>query len=159
MYKFVLVLHILSVVFGLGTVSLNGVYAVKAKQLGGPGQGAVMRVNFDVSMLAEKIIYTVPIWGILLVIIGHDDHNLSMGQTWLWSSLVLYVVGIGISHAVMIPGAKQMQALGQKLASANGTPEDGAEAAATEKRLAGGGMTLDLLLVVIIVLMIAQPGR
>ena len=159
MYKFVLTLHILSVVFGLGTVSLNGVYAAKAKQLGGPGQGAVMRVNFDVTMLAEKIIYTVPIWGILLVVIGHDSHALSMGQTWLWLSLLLYVVAIGISHAVMIPGAKAMQALGQKFASGNGTPEDGAVAAATEKRLAAGGMTLDLLLVVIIVLMVAQPGR
>lgn len=159
MYKFFLILHIVSVVFGLGTVSLNGLYAVKAKKLGGPGQGAVMRVNFDVTMVAEKIIYLVPIFGLVLVAIGHDSHHLSMGQTWLWLSLVLYLVGIGVSHGVMVPGARKMQAIGARMASGQGTPADGAEAAATEKKLATGGMVLDLLLVVIIVLMVAQPGR
>ena len=159
MYKFLLVLHILAVVFGIGPMVLNGVYAAKAKKMGPPGQGAVMMVNFDVSLLAEKIIYLIPVFGILLVIQGHDDHNLSFGQTWLGLAIVLYVVALGIAHAVMIPGGKAMQALGAKFASGQGTPEDGARAGALEKRLAAGGMTLNLLTVALIALMVAQPGH
>ena len=159
MYKFFLVLHILAVIVGIGPMTLNGLYAAKAKKMGPPGQGAVMRVNFDVSMIAEKIIYTIPIFGLILVGIGHDSHDLSLGQTWLWLSLVLYVVAIGIAHAVMIPGGKAMQAIGAKFASGQGTPADGAQAAALEKRLATGGMTLNLLLIALVTLMVAQPGR
>jgi len=158
-YDFLLILHFLTVVFGIGPMVLNGVYAAKAKKLGPPGQGAVMRVNFDVSMVAEKIIYLIPVTGILLVLQGGDDRNLEFGQTWLWLSLVLYVVALGISHGVMVPGAKTMQAIGAKFASGQGTPEDGVTAAGLEKRLAAGGMTLNLLTVVLIALMVTQPGR
>jgi uncharacterized membrane protein len=158
-YKFFVVLHILAVVVGIGPMTLNGIYAAKAKKIGPPGQGAVMAVNFDVSMIAEKIIYLIPIFGFILVGIGHDDHALSMGQTWLWLSLVLYVVALGISHGVMVPSAKKMQAIGAKFASGGGTPADGAAAAGLEKRLATGGMTLNLLLVVIVALMVAKPGH
>jgi uncharacterized membrane protein len=158
-YDFLLILHILAVVFGIGPMVLNGVYAAKAKKLGPPGQGAVMSVNFDVSMLAEKIIYLIPVFGILLVLVGGDDRNLEFDQTWLWLSLLLYVVALGISHGVMVPGAKAMQAIGAKFAAGQGTPEDGATAGGLEKRLAAGGMMLNLLAIVIIVLMVTQPGR
>jgi uncharacterized membrane protein len=158
-YDFLLILHLLAVVFGIGPMVLNGVYAAKAKKLGPPGQGAVMRVNFDVSMVAEKIIYLIPVFGILLVLEGGDERNLGFDQTWIWLSTLLYVVALGISHGVMVPGAKTMQALGAKFASGQGTPEDGATAAGLEKRLAAGGMTLNLLAIVIIVLMVTQPGR
>ena len=159
MYKFLLILHLLAVVFGIGPMVLNGVYAAKAKKLGPPGQGAVMSVNFDVSMVAEKIIYLIPVFGILLVLVGGDDHNLEFSQTFIWLSLLLYIVALGISHGVMVPGAKAMQAIGAKFASGQGTPADGATAAGLEKRLAAGGMALNLLAIVIIVLMVTQPGR
>jgi hypothetical protein len=159
MYKFLLVLHITTVVFGIGPMVLNGIYAAKAKKMGPPGQGAVMSVNFDVSLIAEKIIYLIPVFGLLLVMVGHDDHNLSLGQTWLWLALVLYAVAMGIAHGVMIPGGKAMQAIGAKFASGQGTPEDGARAGALEKRLAAGGMTLNLLTVALIALMVTQPGH
>lgn len=158
MYNTVLTIHILSVVVGIGSVTLNGLYAAKAKQLGGAGQGAVMKVNFDVTMVAEKIIYTIPIWGLLLMGIDRDNHPWKFSQTFIWLSIILYVVALGIAHGVMVPGGKRMQALGQKLASGQGTPEDGAEAAAIEKRLAAGGMVLNLLLVVIVAVMVAKPG-
>jgi uncharacterized membrane protein len=158
-YKFFLVLHILAVIVGIGPMTLNGIYAAKAKKIGPPGQGAIMKTNFDVSMIAEKVIYLIPIFGFILVGIGHDTHDLSMGQTWLWLSLVLYVVALGISHGVMVPSAKKMQAIGAKFASGQGTPADGAVGSSLEKRLATGGMVLNLLLVALVALMVAQPGH
>jgi uncharacterized membrane protein len=158
-YNFLLVLHILTVIVGIGPMTLNGVYAVKAKKIGGPAQGGAMRVNFEVAQVAEKIIYLIPITGFALIGVGGDDRNLELSQTWLWLSIVLYVVSLGISHGVMKPSAVKMQAIGAKLASGQGTPEDGAQAGALQKRLAMGGMTLNLMLVVLVALMVVQPGR
>jgi hypothetical protein len=77
-----------------------------------------------------------------------SDDVWSFGQTWIWLSIVLYVIALGISHGVMVPNGKKM------LAGPSG-PE---EAAALGKKLAAGGMTLDLLAVVLIVLMVWKPG-
>ena len=159
LYELLLTLHILGVVFGIGPVVLNGVYAAKARKVGPPAQGAIMRTNFEVGMIAEKIIYTIPVTGLLLVWEGHDERGLGLDQTWLWLSLVLYVVALGISHGVMVPSAKKMQAIGARFASGQGTPADGAEAGGLQKKLAAGGMTLNLLTIVLIVLMVVQPGR
>jgi uncharacterized membrane protein len=146
LYDIVVFLHILSVVIGIGGVMLNGVYAQKAQKAGGPAAGAIMQANFDVTMVAEKFIYAIPVFGIALVVLS--DKVFEMSQLWLWLSLVLYVVAIGISHGVMIPSGRKM------LAGPSG-PE---EAAALGKKLATGGMTLDLIAVVIIGLMVWKPG-
>ena len=149
LYKLLLVLHLVTVVVGFGTVTLNGLYAARAKKRGGPEAGAIHEANFFVSNVAEKVIYLVPIFGLGLV--GVSDGAWDLGQTWIWLSLVLYAIGIGISHGVLIPGERKLLAIG-----AAGPP--GPEAEAIEKRVAGAGMTLNLLLVVLIVLMVWKPG-
>jgi hypothetical protein len=114
--------------------------------MGPPAIGSVMQANFDVSAVAEKVIYTIPIFGLALV--GMSDKVYEFGQTWVWLSLVLYLAAIGISHGVMIPNSKKM------LAGVSGPDQ----AAALEQKLAAGGMTLNLLVVAIIALMIWKPG-
>jgi len=158
-YKFFLVLHILAVVVGIGSQTLNGLYAAKAKKLAGPGAGAVMSVNFDVSMIAEKVIYAIPVLGIILMAIPQSgEHPWKFSQTWIWLSLVLYVIAIGIVHAVMVPSSKKRMAIGAKLGAGQGGPADVTEAASLEQKLATGGMALNLLLVVLIALMVWKPG-
>ena len=159
-YKFLLVLHILSVIFGLGTVSLNGMYAAQAQKRPGPPGRAITEANHFVSTVAEYIIYTVPVWGILLVLASHDAVKFS--QTWVWLSLLLYIIAIGLSHAVMIPGVKRIIELQKEMEQApppaGGPPVQVAELQSIGARLAPTGMVLDVLLVVIVVLMIAKPG-
>jgi uncharacterized membrane protein len=150
-YKFVLVLHILSVVVGIGAVMMNGIYASQAvKRLGATGR-AVSEANFEVSKIAEYVIYTIPIWGLALV--GLSDKAWKFSQTWIWLSLVIYIVAIGISHGVMIPGHKRFTEL---VAEAEGKPT--AEMNEVGQRLAIGGMTLNLIVVILIALMIWKPG-
>jgi uncharacterized membrane protein len=156
LWHFVLLLHIVAVVVGIGATMLNGVYAAKARSAGGPAAGAIMQANFDVTLLAEKIIYTIPVFGILLLILS--DGVYEFGQTWVWLSIVLYVIAMGIAHGVMIPSGKAMLAVGAKLGSGQGGPADAAQAEALGKKLATGGMTLDLLAVALIALMIWKPG-
>jgi len=159
-YKLLLVLHILSVIFGLGTVSLNGLYAAQARKRPGPGGRAVTEANFAVSTVAEFIIYSVPIWGILLIV--SRDKVWKWSQTWTWLALLIYIIAIGISHAVMIPGTKRIIELQKEMEQgpppAGGPPTQVAEMQAIGTKLAPAGAVLDLLLVVIVVLMIWKPG-
>lgn len=146
MYELWVVLHLLAVIVGIGATMLNGLYAAKAKEAGGPAAGAIMKANFDVTMVAEKFIYLVPVFGILAVLASDDAWD--FGQTWVWLSLVLYVIALGIAHGNQIPSGKKMLA----------GPSSPEEAAALGKRLAMGGMALDLLVVVLVVLMVWKPG-
>ena len=159
-FKFLLVLHILSIIFGLGTVSLNGLYAAQAQGRPGPPGRAVTEANFFVTGIAEYIIYTVPIWGILMVV--SSDKVIKFSQTFIWLSLLLYLIAIGISHAVMFPGVKRIIELQKEMEQgpppAGGPPPQVAELQAIGKKLGPSGAILDLLLVVIVVLMIWKPG-
>lgn len=167
-YKIVLILHILGVVVGIGAMMLNGLYGAQAKARKGPEGLAIAEANFKVSSVAEYVIYTIPVTGIALVLMSDDVFEFE--QTWLWLSIVLYIVALGISHAVMIPTAKRMQALMRELNAmgpppaggpppgAGGPPPQVVELEALGKKIGLGGMTLNLLTVVLIFLMVWKPG-
>ena len=148
LYTLLKIVHIVTVVVGIGTVTLNGIYGAKAKAAGPNGGVAIAQANHDVSTVAEYFIYAIPVTGILMMLV--EDYW-EWSQTWVWLSIVLYVAALGISHAVQMPSAKRMNDL-----MAAGPPN--AETEALEKKLAGGGMALNLLAVVIIVLMVWKPG-
>jgi uncharacterized membrane protein len=152
LYKILLLLHIVGIVGGIGPVVLNGLYLARAKRAGGAAGTAVSVATYEVSDVAEKVIYTIPVTGILLVLVS--DGAISFGDTWIWLSIVLFVAAVGLSHAALIPGHRRYNAL----AAAEGGPSVGQEAKALEQRVAGAGMALNLLVVVLIALMIWKPG-
>lgn len=176
-YKIVLVLHILSAIVGLGAVMLNGLYGVQAKARKGPEGLAIAEANFKVSMIAEYVIYAIPVFGIALVFMSDD--LIEFSDTWIWLSLLLYVIAIGISHGVVVPTAKRMQVLMKELVGmgpppgagssggpvaggpppgAGGPPPQVAELEALGKKIGAAGMVLNLIVVVILVLMVFKPG-
>lgn len=159
-YDLVLVLHIIGVVVGFGTVALNGVYGVTAKNTGGAGALAITTANFKASKIAQLAIYTVPVTGIALVLLS--DGAIGFDETWVWLSIVLYVAGMGISHGMVLPAAKRSLALQEEIVAGGpttgGPPPQAAELAALGKRLAMAGMVLNLLVVVLIALMVFKPG-
>lgn len=160
LYRTLLVLHILCAIVGLGSVMLNGLYASQAARRQGPPGRAVSEANFAVSSIGEYFIYAIPIFGILLVLAS--DKAWKFSQTWIWLALVLYVIAIGISHAILIPGHKRVNALlaemEQAPATAGGPPPQAAEVEALGKRMAAAGATLNVFVVVFLVLMIWKPG-
>ncbi len=124
------------------------------------------------------MIYAIPVFGIALVFMSDDV--IEFDQTWIWLSIVLYIVAMGISHGVMFPTVKKMVALMKELNAmgpppgaggapggppaggpppgAGGPPPQVAQMEALGQRLAAGGMALNLITVVIIVLMVWKPG-
>lgn len=168
LYDTVLLLHIFAVVVGFGGVYLNGLYGAAAKNAGGSSALAISEANLKVTHVAQYFIYAVPVLGVLLVWLS--DGAIGFGETWVWLSLVLYAVGISLSHAVMLPTAKRMQALMRELASvgagggppppgaAGGPPPQAIEMQALGKRMGTVGMVLDVLVIVLIALMVFKPG-
>lgn len=157
MFELLVFLHLVAVVVGIGTVFLNGVYAnISMKRQGAEGL-AVSEANFEVSALAEKFIYAIPVFGILAVLASDDAYDFA--ETWIWLSTLLYVIAIGISHSIVIPGHRRMNELSRVMGSGQGGQAEGEEMASIGKRMAPAGMALDLLALVIIGLMVWKPGN
>lgn len=160
-YKVLLVLHILSAIVGLGAVMLNGLYAAQAQKRPGPGGRAVSEANFTVSMIAEKAIYLIPVFGILLVL--SSDGGIEFSNTFVWLSLLLFVIALGVSHSVLIPGHRKINELLAEMEQGpppvGGPPPQVVQLETLGKKQAASGAFLNLTVVVILALMIWQPGR
>lgn len=159
-YDFVLVLHILAVVIGLGAVFLDGVYGAQIKARRGPEGLAIAEANFLVTKLAEWFVYAIPVFGVALVFMSDDV--IKFDETWVWFSLLLYIVALGLSHGMLMPAVKRMHVLMKEMIEGpppvGGPPPQAAEMEKLGKRVGAVRATLNLLVVVIIVLMVFKPG-
>lgn len=161
-YDLVLLLHVLTAIIGFGAVFLNGIYGAQAKARRGTEGLAIAQANYLVANVALYFIYTVFVTGLVLVLMFD---GWGFGDTWIWLSMVLYLVGVGLSHGVMRPNVSRMIALMKEMAGA-GPPAAGAEGPPPQviemeergKRVGATGATLNVLLVVILYLMIFKPG-
>ena len=159
-FKALLVLHILSAIVGLGAVMLNGLYAAQSQKRPGPAGRAVSEANYAVSNIAEKVIYLIPVFGILLVLAS--DSAIKFSTTFVWLSLVLFIAALGVSHAVLIPGHRKINAMLLEMEQgpppAGGPPPQLAQIQALGKAQAAAGASLNVIVAVILILMIWKPG-
>jgi uncharacterized membrane protein len=163
-YKFVLVLHIFCAIVGFGAVFLNGVYGAQMKQRMQSGKVAeaigIFEANDFVSKIGEYFIYAVFILG--FAVIGLSDSVWKFSQTWVWLSVVIYLVAIGLSHGVLMPAVKRMGVLMHEMAAGpppvGGPPPQAAEMAAIGQKLGVVGPILDLAMIAVLFLMVFKPG-
>ncbi|MGH9033843.1 MAG: DUF2269 family protein [Acidimicrobiia bacterium] len=162
-YDLVLLLHILTAIIGFGAVFLNAIYGAQVRARRGSEGLAILQANFLVAKIAEYFIYAVFVLGFLLVLMS--DEAWSFGDTWIWLSMLLYVVGIGLSHGILQPNVRRMITLMEEMVTggppppgAGGPPPQAAALAESGKRVGATGATLNVLLVVILYLMIFKPG-
>lgn len=158
LYNLFYLLHIVAVVVGLGSVILNGVYAAQAKARTGAGALAIFEaMQFVTWKVAEWFIYSIPIWGFALL--GLSDGVFEFGETWVWLSFVLYLVAVGVSHAVMRPAAESYRAALAGAGSGGVSVADRPDLVALDKRMAAVGGALNVLILLILILMIWKPGN
>ena len=163
-YKVCLVLHILCAIIGFGAVFLNGIYGQQMKVRMQSGRGAealgIHEANLMVSKIGEYFIYAVFVLG--FAVLGLSDSVWKFSQTWVWLSVVLYVVGIGLSHGVLMPTVKRMGVLMHEMVAgpppAGRPPPQALEMAALGKKLGVVGPALNLILIAILFLMVWKPG-
>jgi len=158
-FKVFLVLHVLSAIVGLGGVMLNGLYAAQGQKRPGPGGRAISEANFAVSEIAEKVIYLIPVFGILLIATSQGAYK--FGTKFIWMSLLLYIGAIAVSHSILIPGHKKINALLLEMEQgpppAGGPPPQLVQIQALGKRQAAAGASLNVVVAVILLLMVWQP--
>ena len=163
-YKIVLLLHILCAIVGFGDRLPQRPLRARGEDAAGAGRPGDPEANLFVSKIAEYFIYAVFVLGIGLVSMSDDAWKFS--QTWIWLAMVLYIVGIGVSHGVLFPNAKKMRDLAAEMVAAGPPPADAppgpppqvAEMERRGKTLGAASTFLHLLLVAILVLMIWKPG-
>jgi len=160
-YRILLVLHLVLVIVGFGGVVLNGVYGAQAQRRGGAEGLAITEANFFVSTkICEICIYLVPLVGFGLI--GASDGAWTFSQTWVWLSLVLYVIALGITHSMIVPSVKRLVVLQRELVTgpppAAGPPPQFAEMEKCGRRLAAASSINHVFLFVIILLMVFKWG-
>lgn len=164
LYKLCLILHILCAIVGFGAVFLNGIYGQQMKVRMQSGRGAeaigIFEANRTVSRIGEYFIYAVFVFG--FAVLGLSDPVWKFSQTWVWLSIVLYIVGIGLSHGVLLPTVKRMGVLMHEMVAGpppvGGPPPQAVEMEALGKKLGVVGPVFNLLLVAILFLMVWKPG-
>ena len=163
-YKFLLVAHIFCAIVGFGSVYLNALYGRQIQKRQGREGLAIFEANFRVSEIGQYFIYAVFVFGILLVI--SSDKVWEFKQTWVWLATALYIVGIGVSHAVLFPAVKRMGMLMREMVDAGpppagapaGPPPQVAELTALGPRVGAASVFLDVLMIVILAIMVWKPG-
>ena len=165
LYDLVLVLHILSAIAGFGGVMFNGIYGRESAQMRGIGAFAITSANEKASLLAEKFIFAVPVFGVLMVLLS--DGVITFGQAWLLLAIVIYAAAVTGALAVLKPGGHRLVELTEQLASMGPPPEGAApggpppqvaELEALGKRMATVGGSLQLAMVIVLALMVFKPG-
>jgi hypothetical protein len=166
-YKLLLVLHLLGVMAGFGPLFMAMAYGAQARARRGPEGVAVAEASYDVvRTFAEWIIYTVPITGILLVLVSEDTWKFS--QAWISLAFLVYIAILGVMHGAHFPNLRRMNQLMGELAGAApaaggaattaGQPSQVAELDQRATRATATAGVIHLLLALAVVLMVWKPG-
>jgi uncharacterized membrane protein len=152
LYNVVLVLHILAVIIGFGGMFIAGFYGNEARNRPGAEGLAVAETTLKVtSLIPTMAVYTVPILGILLILLSDDTWQFS--QAWISLSFLLYIALIVLAVTVQVPTIRKMVAMRSGTQGAQSM-----EMQAMGKKVATVGGIVNLLWVVILFLMVFKPG-
>jgi uncharacterized membrane protein len=152
LYDLVLVLHILAVIIGFGGTFISGFYGVEASKRAGREGLAVGETTMEVTRLAPTMaVYTVPVLGILLVVLSDDQWKFS--DPWISLSFLLYIVLVVLMVAVQAPNVRKIIAARR---AADGEMTAEAQALARTSAMVGG--VINVLWVVVLILMVFKPG-
>ncbi len=140
-YDVVLFLHILAAFVAFAPAFVHPLISNQTKALDATNRGTVlgMIAGNGRRIYAPALIVT----GLLgFAMQGMSGGVIEFGQTWFWLAIVIWIAMNGILHAVLLPAERALSA--------------GDEAA--ESKVTGAGAILTVLLLVMLYLMVFQPG-
>jgi uncharacterized membrane protein len=105
-YDLVLLAHVLAALVGLGAVTVAGGYAL-ALLRSGPGSDAVQRYYRPGINWAGRILFLVPVFGVVLIAMSHGEWSFWDG--WVTIGLMLWVVAATIGELVLWPAERRLQ--------------------------------------------------
>jgi uncharacterized membrane protein len=151
-YDLVLVLHILAAIIGFGGMFIAGFYGNAASKMPGREGLVVAETTLKVTSLAPTMaVYSVPILGILLILLSEDTWQFS--DAWISLSFLLYFALLILAVTVQVPNIRKMISL---RSGAEGVRATEMEARARTAAMVGG--IVNVLWVVVLFLMVFKPG-
>lgn len=138
-YNIVLFLHILTVIIALtGAVAHPLMFELEKR-----------RTSPDVAGLADRILIPSRVYAISFALVGiigmgllsMTDDVFSWGDTWVWLSIILWLITNGLLHAMILPGERAVA---------------GGDVAAIAK-VDTAGKIASVLILVTLYLMVAKP--
>ena len=156
-YAFWLVLHILFVIVAFGPTFAFPPLAAMARKDPAHAVAYTGVIHFIEKRMTIPLAVGVPLFGTALIYTGHIDLRHS---EWLGISIILYTAAFFFALFVQLPNSTKMLRLAQQMPP--GPPPPGAapppEVEKLGKRLQFGGMYLTVSVIVILLLMVWQPG-
>jgi uncharacterized membrane protein len=139
-------LHVVAAVFIVGPMAILPMTAMRSIRSGQAGPVASIAKSVNIFTLISTL---VAIFGFGALALKEADDAWSFGSTWVWLSLVLYVVALAINLFLVVPSLRSA-------AVALAGDATGARAARYPQIAAGSGVA-SLLLVIVVVLMVWKP--
>jgi len=141
-YKIVLILHILAVIAAMAPAIAHPIMGTQAKGLDSSARDRVYDfMAFNSQRVYGSALILAGILGFGLVGMSGDEYSMSEG--WVVAAMIIWVAMVGIVHALLVPAERQMTA---------GDP-------AAEQKVRAFGMLLTVAAIVMIYLMVFQPGH
>ncbi|HEV2811153.1 MAG TPA: DUF2269 family protein [Acidimicrobiales bacterium] len=157
LYRFVLLLHILTVVVAFGSFMASAAYARLARERGGSEGVAINEASAAVTKrVSQGSFWAVPIFGILLVILS--DGAIGFEEPWISLSFLLYIAAAALLVAVVIPTQRRTIQLDRKNLGGTSPGAGGGERARLDKKLAASSGVFNVLFLAVLALMIFKPG-
>ena len=157
LYRFVLLLHILTVVVAFGSFMANAAYARLARQRGGSEGAAINEASAAVTKrVSQGALWAVPVFGILLVVLS--DGAIGFEELWISLSFLLYIAAAALLVAVVIPTQRRTNQLEKENLDRTSPGAGGSERVRLDKKLAASSGVFNLLFLAILALMIFKPG-
>lgn len=139
------ILHVVGAVFIVGPMAILPMTAMRAVRAGSGAQVAVLAKSTTIFSWLSLLVVVLGFGAMSL-----SEHDISITDTWILWSIILYVIAFALTMFVVVPSMK-------KAAGALGA-SDGADAAATGyPAIAAGSGVASLLLVAVVVLMVWKP--
>ena len=152
-YSIVLVLHVACALISLGTVTMTGFQAWRARSgPTTPSAEGVRRYFRPGVNWAARALYGVPVFGFILL--GASRGAFSDGDTFVEVGLGLWLIAAVGAEAVLWPGERRVQAL---VTDRWGDPGAGALLERECRRLAAVAALLVTVLVAAFVIMVGKP--
>ena len=151
-----LVIHVLGAIAGIGPTFAFAIIGPNAGRAGPSGGAVLLSTLLDIEkkIVTPVVLFTQPLTGALMIFkVGYDDGF--FGRTWLWLSIVLYLIILYLSFIVDQPAIHRVVKWMQSEPQGPPPPEVQKDIGTANKL----GPILTILTVGIAIMMVWKPGN
>lgn len=144
------VLHVVGAVFIVGPMAILPQTAMRAVRSGQAGQVKTLAASTNIFTWLSLIVFVL---GFGVMGMSESKDHLSFADTWIWLSVVCYVIAFLVTMFLVIPSMRRAAAA----LEAVGEPAAGAAESPRYPAIAAGSGIASLLLLVVVILMVWRP--